>query len=238
MNKMDPIDTVIINSQKYALFILLYLILGTALTMYLYWMSREISILFVGFAIFWVCPGVFQKFFRQKFTRKVIIVFSGDSFSIGHLSKETDEIEKKDENRYEEIKSFRALNSSKDDSSFLRVNFRNWNTAKYSFLGQGEGVGQVDITEKVFDGVISYNASHNEADRIVLMPNFFATKAGKYSIIILTTLLIAAIVVQIIFKPQTIPFSLFGGFVLYLLIIAQRKKDVEQLKKMSAGNEQ
>jgi uncharacterized membrane protein len=67
---------------------------------------------------------------------------------------------------------------------------------------------------------------------ITLTPNLFASKAGQYYIIGLTVLMIVAIIIQLIYNPKTILFSLLIGVFFYLRIIGQRKKDIEQYEKM------
>jgi 1,4-dihydroxy-2-naphthoate octaprenyltransferase len=85
----------------------------------------------------------------------------------------------------------------------------------------------------VFKYINNYNdALDNKNDKIVLIPNLFATKAGRNLILGLSILLFICLVVQIIYVPKSIPALLFTGISFYLIILAQRKKDIELKKKL------
>jgi hypothetical protein len=231
MEESQTIYTSIINAKRFFISMLLVIGIGTCLTIIIAIKLHSIIVIPIGIFIFWICPTLlFQKKFRNSFTRKATVKFSSDYFSVEIFNRKTEELEHTDNNRLSEIKSFKAINSTKDDSSFLKINFKNGNKAAYTFLGQGKNDSNTDITNLVVNYIHSYNSTQSESEKITLAPNLFASKAGTFYIAGLTILLIIALSLQLIYKPKTIPFTLFAGIFLYIQIIAQRKRDVRDLE--------
>lgn len=238
MEPLQIVDTHVIDAKKSLIFIIVYVFGGTLLTIISAVKFHSLLLSLILLFIFWLCPFLFKKQFRKFFTRKATVKFSSDYFSVEIFNRKTEELEHTDNNRFGEIESFKAINSTKDDSSFLKINFKNGNKAAYTFLGQGKRDSKTDITNLVVNYIHSYNSAQSESKKITLAPNLFASKAGTFYIAGLTVLLIIALSLQLIYKPKTIPFTLFAGIFLYIQIIAQRKRDVRDLedfnKKSSA----
>ena len=91
------------------------------------------------------------------------------------------------------------------------------------FLKQDTGEQEKNVGLNFSNFVFDYNQLRSEEDKITIIPNLFASKKGKYYIIILTAVLIATITLQIIYQPKGIPFSLLMGIILYFRIISQQK---------------
>jgi len=230
MEQLQTLETYIINSKRSVTFISIYVFGGTLLTIISTIKFHSLPLSLISLFIFWICPFIFQKQFRSLFTRKATVQFCEKLFSIEIFDRKTGELVSRDENRFEEIKSFKALNSSKDDSSYLKINFKNGSKVAYTFLGQGKTGGETDITKLMVNYVHSYNDSQIEDEKITLIPNLFASRAGSYYLAVLTILLITAILFQATYKPKTIPYTLFAGIVIYLQILAQRKRDLSDLE--------
>lgn len=230
---MEDVKSVIINGKKYFLFISLYLTLGTILSTFLACQLHFIFIVWIGIFIFWICPLLFQNQFRKSFTKNASFNFSDDTLQVEILKRGTDDLERTDQINYRDIDCFRAIDSSKDDSSFLRIDLRNGDSFMYTILGQRKLKTKINITDVVFKYFNNYNVLREDKDdKIRLLPNLFATKTGYNLIVCLSILLLVSLVFQIIYLPKSIPASLFTGLAFYLIIHAQRKKDFEQNEKM------
>lgn len=234
MEESQTIYTSIVNAKRFFISMLLVVGIGTCLTIILAIKLHSIIVIPVGIFIFWICPTVlFQKKFRKFFTRKATVKFDPDYFSVEIFNRKTEELETTDNNDFSEIKSFKIINSAKDDSSFLKINFKNGNNVAYTFLGQGKVGSRTDITELVVNYIHSYNNAQNGKGKIILAPNLFTSKAGTFYIAAITILLIIALSLQLIYKPKTIPYTLLAGIFLYIQIIAQRKRDVRDLENFN-----
>jgi hypothetical protein len=230
MRPLQIVDTHVIDAKKSLIFIIVYVFGGTLLTIISAVKFHSLLLSLILLFIFWACPFLFQKQFRKYFTRKATVKFCSDYFSVEIFNRKTEKLEHTGNNRFGEIKSFKVINSTKDDSSFLKINFKNGNKAAYTFLGQGKNDSNTDITNLVVNYIHSYNGAQSETEKITLAPNLFASKVGTFYIAGLTILLIVALSLQLIYKPKTIPFTLFAGIFLYVQIIAQRKRDVKDFE--------
>jgi len=230
---MEEIKSDIINGKRYFLFISLYITLGTLLSMFFAWQLHVFFIVWIGIFIFWICPVLFQNQFRKGFTQNASFNFSDDTLQVEISNRITDELERTDKINYGDVDCFRAIDSSKDDSSFLRINLRNGDSFVYTILGQRKLKTKTNITDVVFKCFNNYNdLREGKDDKISLLPNLFATKTGYNLIVCLSILLLVSLVFQITYLPKSIPATLFTGLSFYLIILAQRKKDIEQSKKM------
>ena len=197
------------------------------------WMMHLFFIVWIEIFIFWICPLLFQNQFRKSFIKNANFCFSDEVLNIEILDRETDELERVDKIHYCDVECFRAIDSSKDDSSFLKIIFKNGDYFAYTILGQRKLKTTINITDMVFRYFDSYNDLQEDKDyRITILPNLFATKLGHNLIIWLSILLLVALIFQIIYLPKSIPASLLIGLSFYFIILGQRKKDIEQSKKI------
>jgi hypothetical protein len=226
------IETTIVNVKSILLFISIYIFGGTLLFMLLTIKLRIISIAVAGFIIFWICPFIFQKRFRKPFSRRMDVLFGNEFISLNLYDNKSGLVNKEQIIKYDQINAFRIIDSSKDDSSFLKFSFRNGESVTYTFIGQSAFNSSQNVSENLFEYINKYNANKNELDKIAILPNLFATKLGRNLIYLLTGLLVFVVIWQLSVNPKTIPISLFGGLILYIIIFAQRKKDVELMQKL------
>lgn len=230
---MEEVKSVIINGKKYFLFISLYITLDILLSIFFAWQLHVFFIVWIGIFIFWICPVVFQNQFGKGFTQDASFNFSDDTLQVKISNRITDELERIDKINYGDVDCFRAIDSSKDDSLFLRINLRNGDSFVYTILRQRKLKTKINITDVVFRYFNNYNElREGKDDKITLLPNLFATKTGYNLIACLSILLLVSLVFQIIYLPKSIPATLFTGLSFYLIILAQKKKDIEQSKKM------
>lgn len=233
MEESKTIYTSVINIKHFFVSMLLVVSIGTALTILIAMRFHSEIVIPIGILIFWLGPALFfQNQLRKPFTKKATLNFRNDCISVGIFNKKNGELEQSNKIRFDEIKSFKAMNSTKDDSSFLKINFKNGSKLSYTFLQQSKENTKSSITSLVAEYIHLYNIQ-NENKTIILAPSFFASKVGTYCIAGLTIILIAAVLLQTIYKPKTIPFTLFAGAILYLQIITQRKRDIRDMENFN-----
>ena len=227
----SEINTLLINRVKYSIFLCIYLgglILASVL----------ISIDLRTIVPFYFCAGlpiiillILEKKVRNYFTKKASILLFDDKLTIKLFDRKTDELYNAQEFEFCEINSFRAQDSSKDDSFVLNINLVNGKKFSYIFLGQGMGKGEINFTDVLFNSINNYNRKQ-EQHKINLIPNFFASKTGRVSIFFLSFLLIVSIIIQIMYKPQTLLLSIIPGASLFLIILIQSRKDKQMMRRL------
>lgn len=231
---MDELEikTVVINNRRYFFFLLVFTFGIVAIGMFLAMVT--LSFVYAAAAIIGAIftPFIFQKGFRRDFTKTALLRFDHVKFSIDLLNIKTGDLERHNEIRYDEIKYFKAADSAKDDSAFLKLYCRNGQHLLYTFLEQGKGEKSTDIVEVFPKYFQQYNEEQKEEDQIQARPIFLATRNAKYYFIGLTILWIVAIIAQIIYSPKALPGTMIGGIALYLLIFLQRRRDIQQYNKM------
>lgn len=233
MQEIRAQNATILNVLGFCFMVLGIMILGSIITIICSFKLPTLYIVpFVGLAIFWGGPLLFfQKKLRKLFSNNVTVRFYEDHFILEIFNRSTGELEKTDANNFKEMQGVRIFNSAKDDSSVLKLYFKTKTKRRYTFLSQNVGTGESNITNMVAGFIVAYNASPDAANRVVYMPNLFATKKGHFYIVILSILFLLVLVMQIIIKPQSIPFTFFAGILLYFQILMQQKRDKRDMEK-------
>ncbi|SHF03817.1 hypothetical protein [Flavisolibacter ginsengisoli] len=229
MELIQTIETTTINNKNYGIFIFVYIFGGIALFMLVGLSLHSVIIGVGGYITVMISPLFFEKQFRKRFIKKATVVFASDCLQIKQYRFSDNEPDDVAELPFNDIKSYKAWASSKNDFSSIKFILADGTKTKYTFVEQYGG--KDDIVDILHKSIGIFNKSRAEGQKIRLIPNLFATKAGKYFIAVLTLLLITTIIVQIIYKPKTIPFSLLAGAMLYLQILAQRRKDLDAIKE-------
>lgn len=217
--------TIITNITSLTLIIISILLGGTALGLWVmfYLHSLIVSIIIIGVSFFF--PAIFMKRIRRNSIEEVTIEFHTDYFSLAFFDRNSYEFRRKDEIKYSEISSLKVIESSKDDSSFIKLYYKTGTKTVYRFLDQISK--NTNVIPLILKYMKSYNEEKNAAEKIYLRKTLFASKFGYYCIVTLTIMLISAIILEIIYKPKAIPVSLMTSTSLYLYILSQRKKDLE-----------
>ena len=231
MTPVKTIDTFIFFSMKAFLWVVLSSMAGTFLSIMLVIKFEFPQIVgWIGFFIFFICPIIFNTQIRKIFTRRAIVRFNDNSFSIEILNFKNGDFEKRNEYLFKEIAFYKALRSGKVDSSVLKLSFINKRKQEvYTFLKQEENN---NIINTFYAFIKSYNDLQCEDLKITIRPSLFASRMGTYFIILITVVQFLAILLQIIYNPKAIPFSLIIGIAIYIQIYNQRKNDIEEYNKM------
>ena len=232
MEPTKTVKTVVINAGSFALLITVFISVGVIVTGLLTWELRMPYLPLIGLAIVFFAPMLFQKKFRSRFIKNALLEFFPDHFTVELTDPRTGSLLRKDENDISKLTSFKALDSAKDDSSFLKLLFADGRRVSYTFLGQGKEDGKDDIIEIVSQYIHAYNEQQDELGRITYMPPLFASKGGTYAIWGLTLLLAGAILLELMYKPKAVPFTLTPGLLLYFVILLQRKRDMDRYNRM------
>ena len=228
------IETYLLKTNKLFLLafsLMLFMLTGLIFTILLIRSYGEFSLttLLIGILLFFISPLVFVNKKITLFSKKVIIKLTSNLLKIAILNKSTNDLEEQYEYLFCDIKSFQIGKSGTNNSSYIKLVLDNGEKVKYSFFEQS------DNEENVLKNVQLFFAAHNKGknvdQKINILPTFYTTKEGKYSIIGLTVLLGIVLLLQIIYKPQTIPLSFVTSLVMYSRIKAQQKSDISIQEK-------
>ena len=171
----------------------------------------------------------------KRYTRKVLITLHGESISV-EILKKTDSYEREGLFNCElnELWSYKIQFPNRRFAA-IGFNLKPDRTVEYSFSKK-----QIDSEQTNTDALIEsfhklisdYNNRQPEDKKIPLLPSFYASKYGLYSIIGLIIFFCIAIVIHIIYNVKTLPISLFLGFAMIIQIALKRKTDMDFYKKM------
>ena len=135
---------------------------------------------------------------------------------------------------YSEIKYFSVSKFASDNSSTIKFVLRNGAKKRYIFFRQ------LDNDENVLNNVLLYFSSYNigkiQEAKIQALPSFYGTRQGKLFVAATGFLILFFIIMQVIYKPKTIPISLFAVLGAYLQIKALQINDSKILKKFRSEN--
>ncbi len=191
---------------------------------------HSIPLIILSFFIFIISPIVFNKPLSKLFFKEIHLIFEERIVRIEILNFKTKQIERDYQFSYEDIKSC-ILSSTSARTSTIKIFFYHSNKFQCSFTDESKEIINKDnnLSFEVYRNLYFFN------NRITLLPPFYASKNGKTALIVLTIIMIIAITENIVYKPQAIPFSLLIGAVLFLQIIARRKRDIEIYNKQISG---
>ncbi len=234
MEILKTIDTdIITNRKKFTIFVVIFIVGGTALTGYLVHETHSYLILYFGIFAFFLCPFIFQKTFRKNFSQSVSVSFSDNLFSVEFKDSFTDNIVRKDTNRFSEIKYFKTWDSSKNDFSTLKLIFKDGTKVNYTFSGQkNNDICETDINWLFKNAVETYNTSRKMGEKIKIIPSFFSTKIALYLGLILTLAMVTITIYYGIQNPKILFVSI--GFIgIFFQMVAMRKKAIKEKSKFS-----
>lgn len=206
----EPINTTIItNRTKFIVFVVFFITGGTALTGYLFYLSKSIFLLSMGIFIFYLFPVIFQKVFRKPFSQNILVTFSENGF-ITEFSKPDKNNQMKTEIvRLENVKQFKASVENNNDFSTLKIIFKDGSKLNYTFSGQkNDNISETDINFTFKKIVESYNSTKEPGNRIKIIPSFYATKTALYLGTIITLAMAVFTIYFGIKKPSTLIVSI------------------------------
>ncbi len=218
------ITTTIITNIKGLVLIIVSIILGgTSLALWVllsfHYLFTSLIIIFISFFF----PVIFMKRIRSNSVEDVTIRFCADYLSLKYFDRNLFDF-KTDDIKYSQINSLMVIESAKDDSSFIKLYFKDGTKSVYRFLDQQDK--DTNVVPAILKFIKSYNETKNNVENIYLRKTLLASKFGYYCIVALTVMLIAAIILEIIYKPNAVPVSLGTSLFLYVTILSQRQNDL------------
>lgn len=228
------IETYLLKTNKLFLFafcLILFMLTGLIFTIFLMRSSGEFSIttLLIGILLFFIFPLIFVNKKITLFSKKAIIKLTSNLLKIDIINKNTYDLEEQQEYFFCDIKSFQIGESDGNNSSYIKLVLDNGKKIKYSFFEQTDNAENILKNVQLF--FAAYNKGKSVNQKINISPTFYTTKDGKYSIIGLTLLLGIVLLLQVVYKPQTIPISIVTSLVMYSRIKSQQKSDISIQKK-------
>ncbi len=218
-----------INRLK-LLYLFPYILLwgGVGILLMLYYNNRflEIACFLVMFL-----PLILLKKIFQIFTFYLKIQFNPNSFSIT-----TYRINKNEQTNVYDISDILSYQVIFPNRRFQEIvfNMKSGSHLRLSLLCEKNEKENIDTSEIIIgfhEFIKQYNAVEF-SEKITLLPSFYASKIGLFSIIFLFSLFIAAIILHIIYDVKTLPITLFLIFLLIIRIILKRKKELDFYNKM------
>jgi len=182
--------------------------------------------------ILFMLPLLLLKRIMKFYTREVEITLNDES--ILFLIKQKD---KSDENfeeiQLKNIKQYKVLFVNRrfvDTVFYLKGN----KVLQYSFLKEIDNsnkIGGDTLIQNFQDLIKNYNERNITLPKIQLLPSFYASTFGFYSIFLLILLFTIAVILHIIYSIKTLPISLFLGGVIIMQLVLRRKNDLAFYKK-------
>ena len=166
------------------------------------------------------------------YTREVEITLTNES--ILFLIKQKDNSDENfEEVQLKNIKQYKILFVNRrfvDAIFYLKEN----KVLQYSFLKEiddSSKIGGDTLIQNIQNLITNYNERNMALPKIQLLPSFYASASGLYSIFFLILLFAIAVTLHIIYSIKTLPISLFLGGVLILQLVLRRKNDLAFFKK-------
>jgi hypothetical protein len=206
---------------------------GTALSLYLFYLTKSILILVLGVFAFYFYPLIFQRNFRKKFSQDVLITFSEEGFIVEFDNYDKSNMLKADIIKLDNVKLFKTSVDYNNDFSSLKIVCKDGRKVSYTFSGQkNDNVTKTDINFAFKEIVESYNRIKGLEERIKLMPSFYATRTALY-LGLTVTIAMAAVILYFGFKkPKTLVVSI-GFLGLYLQMVSLRKRAIKDKNRFN-----
>jgi hypothetical protein len=223
------IDALLQPVGKYWLIVFYWLMICLLIASFFIFLSLKYHKLWIMLMVpLSVIPAIFFRLKINLFTKKVTISFSDLGIEINSSDSLNERFV------YSDIKYFSTSNISADNASRINFILRNGIKKKYIFFRQ------LDNEENVLNNVLlyfsSYNRDKSQEEKIQILPGFFLSKSGRLFVAITAFSILAATIIQIIFIPKTIPYSLLIVLSGYIQIKSTQLRDRKILEKFSDEN--
>lgn len=225
MQSNNSITSTISYVKTFALLMFIYMLGGGFISISLAAKIQSISLAVLGFIVFIIVPLILIKTLQKRFLKKIVFVFENESVLVQIFNLKTESLEREYRYNYNDIKSC-ILSSTSNRTSTIKLYFSKAAKFQCTFINE-KGDTENNYSLSVFRELHLSNAN------IELSPPFYASKGGIAALIILTLLLITDIIISLLYKPGSLPFSLFVGVALYIQIIVRRSRDIETFKQLS-----
>lgn len=180
--------------------------------------------------ILFILPLVLIKKLIKYFTFEIEIITTDKSlsFSIKERHKDFTDIQ------LSEIKQYKILFVNRRFADIIIYWDKN-RKSEYSFLREKVDDNKIsgnDLIEKIHCIILKHNSILDVNDKIELLPSFYASNFGVYTILFMIILFIIAVILHIIYSIKTLPFTLFFSAAIIIQLMLRRKTDLEFYKKM------
>ncbi|MEP6684591.1 MAG: hypothetical protein ABJA35_15075 [Parafilimonas sp.] len=184
--------------------------------------------------IFWVSPFFFEKRIKKIFTRKALLEFNNDCFSVAISKLGCDEIQKTLTYEWGEIKAYKFY-FTPSKLTYLDIYLKNGVHKEFGFKDdktEEESIKSESVFSIFYSFIKEYNSDKKDVEKIKFLSGVFATKKGVILLCVLASLIIIDITLHILKYDSNIGFLIFGGATLLGLIV-KRKQQQNFYKRMS-----
>ncbi len=225
--------TSIVFRKKAFVLLLLAILILIALFLISVWVLKlkVLGILLLAAIITFI---LFLNTLLKRFTRRVIVNFSNETFSVQIVKPNDSKIEIGDSYELNDLVSY-GISFPNRKYVDLRLTLRDGKKIQYSFSTNQIDEDQTEpmvIMDKFHDLITIYNKNNSKDNQIECQPSFYATKSGLVTLICLAICFITAIIIHIIYDLKTFPVTLVVGFVLIFQVIMKRKIELAYFKRM------
>lgn len=198
-------------------------------------LKLKINALFpIGFICTGIVPFLFQKRIKDLFTKRAIISFDNESFSITTYSLNNEEEVKKIIFKWDELKSYKFYFTPRK-LTYMDIYLKNGTPKEFGFKDnktEEESINGESIYSIFRSFVNQYNSDKEANEKIDFSPGFLTTGKGLFILCCLGTLIIVDIILHITKYDTHIGFLIIGAAML-LGLIAKRKQQKAFYEKMS-----
>jgi hypothetical protein len=230
MLQKKEIDTLMLPIGKYWLIVFYLIVIClsiAALFIFLSLKNYNLWVMILGIPLC-IAPAVFFRLKINLVAKKATIHFSEEFIEINGLGIFNNKF------IYSDIKYFSVSNIDIDHASRIKFILANGTKRGYIFFRQ------FDNDENVLNNVLLYFSSYNigkiQEEKIHVLPSFFLTKPGRLFIVVTAFSILAAILLQLVYKPTTIPYSLIAVLGAYTQVKLIQRNDRKILRNFRDKN--
>lgn len=232
MFQKKEINTLVLPIGKYWLIIFCVIVISLSLAaLFIFFgLKHHISlwVMLTGLLIAAIAPALFVRLKINLIAKKAVIYFADGFIQITAPDTMNERF------AYSDIQYFSVTKYGVDKASTINFILRSGTKRRYIFFRQ------FDNDENVLNNVLhcfsSYNNGKVKEEKIQISPSFFLTKSGKFFLAITGLIILAGLIIQVVYKPKTIPASLLGLWAAYLQAKAIQMTDQKILNRFREEN--
>jgi len=187
-----------------------------------------------GWVIISSVPFLFQKSFKNYFTRRVELEFDNQEFLVKEYNLDTDVLINELNFFWADIQSFKCSFSS-SNTIYLVIYLKGGSSKSFSFKDekdQEEALNEKSVFSIFYYYVRQYNSDKKQEEEITLKPGFLTTKPGAFVLYSLVILAVIGIVIHFVLAPKTFMLSFMSFFIIMGLLV-KRKTDKDLYNKIN-----
>ena len=230
MLQKKQIDTLMmpISTYRFMFFCVIVISLSIATLFIFLGIKYHKPLLIIVGPLLSITPAIFIRLKISLIAKKATMHFSNEFIEINTPDSLNNKFV------YSGIKYFSVSKIDVDHASRIKFILRNGIKKRYIFFRQ------FDNDENILNNVLLYFSSYNigkmQEEKIQVLPSFYVTKPGRLFVAVTSFLILAFIIMQVIYKPKTIPYSLIFVLATYIQIKRIQMNDSKILKKFRDGN--